>query len=152
VVALPDAPDGSGIAFYADVAAPDGACPASPARETGADAIARLVSSAAQGAGGSATTTEATLDGFDARVVDLAVGGTAPCGGTLPVLVSRAGSPVDWSVTAGPAARLRVVLLDVPGDRTMAIVVSGAGSVDEHAALLDTASALIDSLTIEVTP
>jgi hypothetical protein len=142
-----------GMYFFADVAAPSDACSTTPALQTGADAIAAALSDSLEGAGASATANATTVGGFPARVVDISSDGTSPCGSDpVSLLVARADSPIAWTVTTGTSPRSRIVLVDLPEGRTMAVVVATDGSDDEYEALLDTASTVIDSLVVSRTP
>lgn len=141
-----------GIYFFADAAAPADACTSAPDSAVGADAIAAALSESLDSANATTSVEPSTVGGLDARVVDITTGATSPCADPVRVLIARPDSTIDWNVTTRPSQQLRLVLVDLPGGRTMAIVVASDRSDEEYSALLEAASTLIDSITFSSTP
>jgi hypothetical protein len=52
----------------------------------------------------------------------------------------------------GQGQRMRILLIDLPGARTMAIVVASHRSATEYAQLLDASTVVIDSVVLSATP
>lgn len=150
---LPPTADGSathGLYLFADVAPVDSDCSATTGTATantaaGTTAIAAVVSATP---GLSVTTSEATVGTYRADVLDLTAATTLPCAGEQPLLESKPGGLASWTLAIGPGQRMRIVLIDLRGGRTMAVVVASDRSADEYAQLLDASTAVIDSFVL----
>lgn len=138
-----------GLYLFADVAPTTAGCAAAPSTATGQKAIAAALSATP---GLSVITTEATVGAYQAQVFDLSAAATAACAGKQPVLASRPGAPTSWTLAIGAGRRMRIVLVDLPGDHTMAVVVASDRSAAEYAQLLDAATAVIDSFVLSASP
>jgi hypothetical protein len=135
--------------MFADVVAATADCGAASDGPTSATAI---VSALAAMAELSVSAAEATVDGYQAHVLDISAGTTLPCADARPILTSRTAAPTPWNLSIGERQRIRLVLIELPDDRTMAIAVASDRSAAEYAQLLDAATAVIESLNLSATP
>jgi hypothetical protein len=146
-------PDGDesgmhGVYLFADVAPTTADCPATSGAGAGMSAIADALTASA---GLSATTTATSVAGYEARTVDLSAA-TPTCDGERPLLTSGPGGATSWTLAIGEGQQMRIVLIDLPNDRTMAVVVASDRSTPAYAALVDASTAVIDSIALSPTP
>jgi hypothetical protein len=137
-----------GLYLFADVAATTTDCPATSAATVGMDAIADAITSTP---GLVATTAVAEVGGFEARTIDITATDLS-CDGDAAVLASRPGAVASWSATINEGQQMRIVLVELTDDRTLALVIASERSPSEYAALLDDATAVIESLVFSETP
>ena len=143
-----DAQAEQGLYLFADVAAATTDCPAASAATVGMDAIADAITSTT---GLVATTSVAEVGGFEARTIDITATDLS-CDGEASLLASKPGAATSWSATVTEGQQMRIVLVDIPDNRTLALVISSERTPSEYAALLDDAAAVIDSLVLSDTP
>ena len=146
-------PDGNesgvhGVYLFADVAPTTADCPPTPGTSAGMSAIADAISTTP---GLLATTSPTAVGGYEARTIDISAA-TPTCAGEQPLLTSRPGGATSWTLSIGGTQQMRIIILDLPGDRTLAVVVASDRSASAYAALLDAATAVIDSLALSPTP
>lgn len=146
-------PDGDeagihGMYLFADVAATTTDCPATAAGTGGMDAIADVMTSRT---GLAVTTAVSEVGGYEARTIDITATDLI-CDGGASVLASKPGTVTPWSATINDGQLMRIVLVDLADDRTLALVIASERSPSEYAALLDEATAVIDSLVLSATP
>ena len=98
------------------------------------------------------TASDATVGGYQAHVLDLAAAATLPCAGEQLLLTSKQGGSTPWTLAIGQGQRMRLLLIDLPGEQTMAVVVASDRSAAEYAQLLDASTAVIDSFVLSATP
>ena len=137
-----------GLYLFADVAATTTDCPATSAAAVGMDAIADAITSTP---GLEATTDVAEVGGFEARTIDITATDLI-CDGEASVLASKPGAVTSWSATINEGQQMRIVLVDLTDNRTLALVISSERSPSAYAALVDDAAAVIDSLLLSDTP
>jgi hypothetical protein len=137
-----------GVYLFADVAATTTDCPATPAATIGMDAIADAITSTP---GLVATTAVAEVGGYQARTIDITATDLS-CDGEASLLASRPGAVTSWSATINDGQQMRIVLVDLTDDRTLALVISSDRPPAAHAALLDDAAAVIESLVFSEMP
>ena len=97
------------------------------------------------------TASEATIGAYQAQALDLTAAATLPCAGEQPLLTSKSGSSTSWTLAIGHGQRMRILLVDLPGGRTMAIVVASDRSAPEYAQLLDASTVVINSFVLSAT-
>jgi hypothetical protein len=139
-----------GLYLFADIVAADSDCSAKAGTVTGSASAVAAALTAIPGL--SVTTSEATVGAYQAQMLDLTSAATLSCAGGRPLLVSKSGSSTSWALTIGQGQRMRILLIDLPGARTMAIVVASHRSATEYAQLLDAATVVIDSFVLSATP
>lgn len=137
-----------GVYLFADVAPTSADCPANTGDAVGAASIADAITASTALV---TTTSQTTVSGFDATVVDIS-SESPPCGGAQPVLTSRSDSATPWALTISQGHRMRVVLVDLPDNRTMAISVISDRAAAEYNTLLEASAAVIESLDLSATP
>jgi hypothetical protein len=138
-----------GLYLFADTAPAGADCRATASTAAGATAIASALSAMP---GLSVTTTEATVGAYRAQVLDLTAAATLSCAGEQPVLTSKPGGSTSWTLAIGQGQRMRIVLIDLAGGRTMAVVVASDRSAAEYGQLLDASTVVIDSFVLSATP
>ena len=136
-----------GLYFFADVAAANSDCTGKATAAGDAKAIAGQLSTTP---GLNATTSDMTVDGYSAQVLDLSSAASLPCGGHEPLLVSNPDSVTSWTLTIGQDQAMRLVLVELPAHRTMAIVIV-SDRPDHYQELFDKAMTVVDSLTLSTT-
>ena len=137
-----------GIYLFADVAPTSADCPANPVAADGAGPIAEAITATA---GLLATTSPTTVGGFDATIVDIS-SASPTCNGEQPLLTSKPDSATPWNLAISEGQQMRVVLVDLPDNRTMAIAVISDRSAAEYSTLLDASAAVFESLELSATP
>lgn len=146
-------PDGDetgvhGVYLFADVAPTTADCPATSRAIAGMSAIADAITSTP----GLVTTTSSTaVGGYEARAIDISAADLI-CDGEQPLLTSRPGAATSWTLSVGEAQQMRVVLVDIGDDRTLAIVITSDRSTSAYAALVEDSTTVIDSLVFSDTP
>ena len=98
-----------------------------------------------------AATALAEVSGFEARTIDITATGPI-CDGGASVLASKPGATTSWSERVNEGNQMRIVLVDVTDNRTLALVIASERSQSAYAALLADATAVIDSLVLSDTP
>lgn len=136
-----------GVYLFADVTSTTSDCPATPAAAVGMNAIADAITSTP---GLVATAAVAEVGGYEARTIDVTATDLI-CGGEASVLASKPGAVTPWSATIGDGQQMRIVLVDLTSDRTLALVIASERNSAAYAALLDDATAVIDSLVLSDT-
>ncbi len=137
-----------GVYLFAEVTATTSDCPATSAATIGMDAIADAITSTP---GLEATTVVTEVGGFEARTIDITAT-VLNCDGEASVLASKPGALSPWSATIGEGQQMRIVLVDLTNDHTLALVIASERSPSEFAALLDDATVVIDSVVLSETP
>ena len=138
-----------GLYLFADIAPATADCRATASTAAGTTAIAAALSAMP---GLSMTTSEATVGAHQAQVLDLSAAATLSCAGEQPLLASKPGGSTPWTLAIGQGRRMRIWLIDLGGDRTMAVVVASDRSATEYAQLLDASTIVIDSFVLSATP
>ena len=139
-----------GLYLFADIVPANPDCSATASTVTGSASGDAAALSAMPGL--SVTTSQATVGAYQAQVLDLTSAATLPCAAGQPLLVSKPGSSTSWALAIGEGQRMRIMLIDLPGARTMAIVVASQRSATEYARLLDASMVVIDSFALSATP
>ena len=139
-----------GLYLFADIAPANADCSSTASTVTGSAAAVAVALSAMPGL--SVATTDVTIGAYHARVLDLTAAATLPCAGEQPLLASKPGSSTSWTLAIGEGQRMRILLIDLPGGRTMAVVVASDRSAPEYAQLLDASTVVIDSFVLSATP
>ena len=140
-----------GLYLFADIAPANAAgCPATASTATSSAAAVAAALAAMPGI--TVTTSEATVGAYQAQVLDLTAAATLPCAGEQPLLVSKPGGSTSWTLAIGHGQRMRILLVDLRGGRTMAVVVASDRSAAEYAQLLDASTVVIDSFVLSATP
>ena len=137
-----------GVFLFADVAPTATDCLATPLATVGMLSIADALAMT-PGLVASATATE--VGGYEAQTIDVTPTDLI-CGGEQPLLASRPGAETSWTSTIGEGQQMRIVLVDVEDDRTLALVISSNRSTSEFTALLDASTAVIESMVFSDTP
>lgn len=151
LVLLPPEAEGTGVHgvyLFADVATTTADCPAKPGDAVGAAAIADAITSTS---GVVAATSQTAVSGFDATIVDIS-SASPTCDGTQPLLTAKSNSATPWTLAIGTSQQMRLVLVNLPDDRTVAIAVTSDRPAADYAALLDASAAVIESLELSATP
>ncbi len=138
-----------GLYLFADVAPANADCSATASTVT--DSAAAVAAALAAMPGLSVTASEATIGAYQAQALDLTAAATLPCAGEQPLLTSKSGSSTSWTLAIGHSQRMRILLVDLPGGRTMAIVVASDRSAPEYAQLLDASTVVINSFVLSAT-
>ena len=149
---VPPTVDGSGVHglyVFADAAPVNADCPASASIPADTTAIAATLLATP---GITVTTSEATVGAYQAHVLDLLAAASLPCAGEQRLLASKPGGSTSWTLGIGQGQRMRILLIDLPGGRTMAVVVASDRSAAEYAQLLDASTAVIDSFVLSAKP
>lgn len=136
-----------GLYFFADVVAAANDCTGTATAAVDATAIAGQLSSTP---GLNVSMSEMTVDGFPARVLDLSSAASLPCAGRQPLLASSPDGVTSWSLDIGREQSMRLVLVDLPAHRTMAVAII-TDRADQYQQLLDAAMSVVDSLTLSTT-
>jgi hypothetical protein len=137
-----------GVFLFSDVAPTTADCLATPLATVGKPAIADAITTTP----GLVTSTAVTaVGGYEAQAIDITAT-DLDCDGEQPLLASRPGAETSWTLTIGEGQQMRIVLVDVADDRTLALVISSDHSTSEYAALLDASTAVIDSMVFSDTP
>lgn len=132
-----------GIYLFADVAPSATECAATPQDVVGMTAIADAIVSTP---GIVATPSVGTVDGYEARTIDISV--ADPVCDPRPVLTSRSDAAAPWTATINAGQQMRIVLVDLPNNRTLAITIASDRDASAYAALLRTAGAVVDSFAL----
>ena len=131
-----------GVFLFADVAPTTSDCLATPLATVGKLAIADSITETP----GLVTSTAVTeVGGYEAQAIDITATDLV-CDGEQPLLASRPGAETSWTSTIGDGQQMRIVLVDLADDRTLALVISSDRTTSEYAALLDASTAVIDSM------
>ncbi len=149
---LPPTVDGSGVHglyVFADAAPVNADCPAIAGTAADTTAIAATLSGTP---GLSVTASETTVGAYQAHVLDLVAPASLPCAGEQRLLAAKPGASTPWTLSVGQGQRMRILLIDLPGGRTMAVVVASDRSAAEYAQLLDASTAVIDSFVLSANP
>ena len=146
-------PDGDergihGVYLFADAAATTTDCPATPSGTGGMDVIVDAVASTP---GLVAATAVTEVGGFEARTIEITANELI-CDGGASVLASKPGAVSSWSATINSGQQMRIVLVDLADNRTLAVVVASDRSPSAYATLLDEAAAVVDSMVLSDTP
>lgn len=136
-----------GVYLFAEVAATTD-CQATSLAMVGMPAIAAAITAAP---GLVASTAVTAVGGFEARTIDITATDLT-CDGEQPLLVSRPGAETSWTSTIGEGRQMRIVLVNLEDDRTLALVIASDRSTSEYAALLDASTAVIESMVFSDTP
>ena len=149
---LPPTVDGSGmhgLYVFADAAPVNADCPATASTAADSTAIAATLSATP---GLSVTKSEATVGAYQAHVLDVVAAASLPCASERRLLASKPGGSTPWTLAIGQGQRMRILLIDLPGGRTMAVVVASDRSAAEYAQVLDASTAVIDSFVLSARP
>ena len=154
--------DGSGgtqgIDVWADVAtaAPDCSTRTDPTRSASSVEIAAQL---AASPGLIASRSTATVAGRHAEAIDVEVAPdwtkTCPGDGAAPavgLLTSRTGVPATWRESVSLGERARVLLVDLDGGRTVAVVIHDRSTPSRLEELLAEAAPIIESFVLSPTP
>jgi hypothetical protein len=139
-----------GLYLFADIAPANADCSTTASTVPGSASEVAAALSAMPGL--SVTTSEATVAAYHAQVLDLTSAATLSCAAERPLLASKPGSSTPWALVIGQGQRMRIVLIDLPGARTMAVVVASDRSATEYARLLEASTAVIDSFVLHAAP
>ena len=137
-----------GVFLFADVAPTTADCLATPLSTVGKLPIADAITAAP---GLVASTAVTAVGGYEAQAIDITATDLV-CDGEQPLLASRPGAETSWTLTIGEGQQMRILLVDVADDRTLALVISSDRATSEYAALLDASAAVIDSMVLSDTP
>ena len=147
-----------GIDVWADVAAAAPGCSArpDPTSGTNSDDIAAQLA-AAPGLITSRST--ATIAGRRAEVIDVEVASdwaeTCAGDGSVPavgLLTSRTGVPATWRASVTLGERARVLLVDLDGGRTVAVVIHDQSTPSRFDELVEEATPIVESFAFSPTP
>ncbi len=139
-----------GLYLFAEIAPANADCSATASTVTGSAAAVAAALAAMPGL--SVTTSEATVGAYQAHVLDLVAAASLPCAGEQRLLASKPGGSTPWTLAIGQGQRMRILLIDLPGGRTIAVVVASDRSAAEYAQLLDASTAVIDSFVLSAKP
>ena len=114
----------------ADVAPTTADCLATPLATVGKQAIADAIT---ETPGLVASTAVTAVGGYEAQAIDITATDLV-CDGEQPLLAARPGAETSWTSTIGEGQQMRIVLVDVADDRTLALVISSDHSTSEYAA------------------
>ena len=98
-----------------------------------------------------AATAVTEVGGFEARTIEITANELI-CDGGASVLASKPGAVSSWSATINSGQQMRIVLVDLADNRTLAVVVASDRSPSAYATLLDEAAAVVDSMVLSDTP
>jgi hypothetical protein len=154
--------DGSGgtqgIDVWADVATATADCSTRP-DPTSSTSSVEIAAQLAANAGLIATRSTATVAGRHAEVIDVEVAPdwkeTCPADGAPPavgLLTSRTGVPATWRASVSLGERARVLLIDLDGGRTVAVVIHDQSTPARFDELLAEAIPIVGSFAFSSTP
>jgi hypothetical protein len=153
--------DGSGgtqgIDVWADVAAASD-CLSKPYSASGTNS-AKIAAQLAANPGLIASRGTATIADRHAEVVDVEVAldraVTCPGDETAPavaLLTSRTGVPAEWRASVIPGERARVLLVDLDGGRTVALVIHAESTPSRFDEILAAATPIVESFAFSTRP
>ena len=137
-----------GVFLFADVAPTTSDCLATPLATVGQQAIADSIT---ETPGLVASTAVTEVGGYEAQAIDITATDLV-CDAGQPLLASRPGAETSWTSTLSDGHQMRIVLVDLADDRTLALVISSDRTTSEYAALLDASTSVIDSMVFSDTP